>query len=175
MPKLTQGNMNQIPLLAPPLPEQRAIAHILGTLDDKIELNRRTNETLEAMARALFQSWFVDFDAVRAKAKGRDPGLPQPLADLFPARLGDSELGEIPAGWEVNEIDSLCQSITSGGTPARMNRAFWENGTIPWFKTGELLDGPLLDSEEHITETALENSSGSSQVRVGHFLARFRA
>ncbi len=85
----------------PPLAEQRAIAHILGTLDDKIELNRRMNETLEAMARALFKSWFVDFDPVRAKAEGRDPGLPKPLADLFPDRLVDSELGEIPEGWEV--------------------------------------------------------------------------
>ena len=104
MPKLTQGNLNRIPLLAPPIPEQRAITHILGTLDDKIELNRRMSETLEAMARALFKSWFVDFDPVRAKAEGRDPGLPEPLADLFPARLVDSELGEIPEGWEVKTL-----------------------------------------------------------------------
>jgi type I restriction enzyme S subunit len=99
----------EIPLL--PLPEQRAIAHILGTLDDKIELNRRMNETLEAMARALFKSWFVNFDPVRAKAKGRNPGLPKPLAELFPACLVDSELGEIPAGWGITnfpeEIDFL--------------------------------------------------------------------
>ena len=79
------------------LHEQRAIAHILGTLDDKIELNRRMNETLEAMARALFKSWFVDFDPVRAKAEGRDPGLPKPIADSVPGFLrglgagGDSE------------------------------------------------------------------------------------
>ena len=91
----------------PPLPEQRAIAHILGTLDDKIELNRRMSETLEAMARALFLSWFVDFDPVRAKAEGRDPGLPKPLADLFPARLVDSELGEIPEGWEVAPLPEV--------------------------------------------------------------------
>ncbi len=101
----------EIPL--PPLPEQRAIAHILGTLDDKIELNRRMSETLEAMARALFKSWFVDFDPVRAKAEGRDPGLPKPLADLFPARLVDSELGEIPEGWEVATLESLA-SIQGG-------------------------------------------------------------
>jgi type I restriction enzyme, S subunit len=101
MPKLTQGNLNRIPLLTPPLPEQRAIAHILGTLDDKIELNRRMNETLEAMARTLFKSWFVDFDPVRAKAEGRDPGLPQPFADLFPNSFEDSGLGEIPKGWRV--------------------------------------------------------------------------
>jgi type I restriction enzyme S subunit len=86
-------------LRLPPPDEQRAIAHILGTLDDKLELNRRMSETLEAMARALFKSWFVDFDPVRAKAEGRDPGLPKPLADLFPARLVDSELGKIPEGW----------------------------------------------------------------------------
>ena len=89
----------EVPL--PPLEEQRAIAHILGTLDDKIELNRRMNETLEAMARALFRSWFVDFDPVRAKMEGRDTGLPAEIADLFPDRLVDSELGEIPEGWEV--------------------------------------------------------------------------
>ena len=100
-------SLRSIRLSLPPLPEQRAIAHILGTLDDKIELNRRMNETLEAMARALFQSWFVDFDPVRAKAAGRDPGLPQPVANLFPDRFEDSELGEIPEGWEVKQLDDL--------------------------------------------------------------------
>jgi type I restriction enzyme, S subunit len=84
--------------------EQRAIPPILGTLDDKIELNRRMSETLEGMARALFKSWFVDFDPFRAKADGRTPDLLQPLADLFPARLVDSELGEIPEGWEVETL-----------------------------------------------------------------------
>jgi type I restriction enzyme S subunit len=103
-----------IPL--PPLPEQRAIAHILGTLDDKIELNRRMNETLEAMARALFKSWFVDFDPVRAKAEGRDPGLPKPLADLFPARFVDSELGEIPEGWDLGCVDDEF-ALTMGQSP----------------------------------------------------------
>ncbi len=88
-------------LCIPPLPEQRAIAHILGALDDKIELNRRMNETLEALARALFKSWFEDFDPVRAKAEGRDHGLPQPLADLFPDSFEDSELGKIPKGWRA--------------------------------------------------------------------------
>ena len=73
----------------------------LGALDDKIELNRRMNETLEAMARALFKSWFVDFDPVRAKMDGRGTGLPQDIADLFPDRLVDSEMGEIPEGWEA--------------------------------------------------------------------------
>jgi len=93
--------LKSLKVLLPPEVEQRAIAHILGTLDDKIELNRRMNETLEAIALALFKSWFVDFDPVRAKAEGRDPGLPKPIADLFPDSFEDSELGEIPKGWEV--------------------------------------------------------------------------
>ena len=111
MPNLNEGIIRSFPLAIPTLPEQRAIAHILGTLDDKIELNRRMNETLEAMARALFKSWFVDFDPVRAKAEGRDPGLPQPLADLFPARLVDSEVGEIPEGWEVRSLDEIARFL----------------------------------------------------------------
>ena len=91
------------------LAEQRAIAHILGTLDDKIELNRRMNATLEAMARALFKSWFVDFDPVRAKVEGRDTGLPKDVADLFPDRLMGSELGEIPEGWPLAPLPALIE------------------------------------------------------------------
>jgi type I restriction enzyme S subunit len=113
-PSLNRNFIYPIEVQVPPLDEQRAIAHILGTLDDKIELNRRMNETLEAMARALFKSWFVDFAPVRAKAEGRDPGLPKPLADLFPARLVDSELGEIPEGWEVKVLDDLCEVVLGG-------------------------------------------------------------
>lgn len=93
----------EIPL--PSLAEQHAIAHILGKLDDKIELNRRMDETLEAMARALFKSWFVDFDPVHAKADDRDPGLPKEIADLFPNSFEDSEMGEIPKGWEVGYLE----------------------------------------------------------------------
>ena len=89
------------------LPEQKSIAHILGTLDDKIELNRKTNETLEAMAKELFKSWFVDFDPVRAKAEGRPTGLPAEISDLFPDSFEDSELGEIPSGWKVGSLDQI--------------------------------------------------------------------
>jgi type I restriction enzyme S subunit len=96
----------EIPL--PPLPEQRRIAKILGDLDDKIELNRTMNETLEQMARALFKSWFVDFDPVHAKMEGRTPtGMDAATAALFPDRLVDSELGPIPEGWEVKALDSI--------------------------------------------------------------------
>ena len=101
----------------PPLEEQRAIARVLGALDDKIELNRRMSETLEEMARALFRSWFVDFDPVRAKAKGRPSGLPPDLDALFPASFEASELGEIPAGWEVRALREF-GTIVTGKTPS---------------------------------------------------------
>lgn len=107
---LTKGMIESFEVLAPQnLDEQAAIGRILGTLDDKIELNRRMNETLEAMARAIFKSWFVDFDPVRAKADGRDPGLPKPIADLFPDRFEDPELGEIPAGWELTPLPEVVE------------------------------------------------------------------
>ena len=104
-----------IPLPIPPLAEQRAIAHILGTLDDKIELNRRTSETLEAMARAIFQSWFVDFDVVRAKAEGRDCEIPAQLSALFPNRILKSELGAVPMGWTYTPLGNLV-TLTRGTT-----------------------------------------------------------
>lgn len=103
-PTLNRNHVHPIEILWPPLGEQRTIAHILGTLDDKIELNRRMNETLEAMARAIFKSWFVDFDPVRAKTEGRDPGLPRHIADLFPDLFEDSELGEIPKDWKIRQL-----------------------------------------------------------------------
>jgi len=161
MPKLTQGNMNRIPLLAPPLPEQRAIAHILGTLDDKIELNRRMSETLEQQARALFKSWFVDFDPVRAKAEGRDSGLPKPLADLFPERLVDSELGEIPQGWVVKPIGDLAE-VVGGSTPKTERPEYWDGGTHHWVTPKDLsgLSMPvLLDTERKITDAGLAQVS----------------
>ena len=115
---LTKGMIESFDVPAPEdIAEQRAIAHILGTLDEKIELNRRMSETLEAMARALFKSWFVDFDPVRAKVEGRWqrgqslPGLRAHLYDLFPDRLVDSELGEIPEGWEVRSLDQIARFL----------------------------------------------------------------
>jgi type I restriction enzyme S subunit len=104
---IKQSVLRKIDLAFPSFLDQKTIAYILGTLDDKIELNRKTNETLEAMAKALFKSWFVDFDPVRAKAEGRPTGLPDEISDLFPDSLEDSELGEIPSGWEVGGLDKF--------------------------------------------------------------------
>ena len=114
-PNASASTMTAAPLRVPKnKAEQRASAHILGALDDKIELNRQMNETLEAMARALFKSWFVDFDPVRAKMAGRDPGLPPHLADLFPARLVPSEIGKIPEGWEVKSLGNVADNPRRG-------------------------------------------------------------
>lgn len=110
IPLINLSVLRSLPIPVPPLAEQRAIARILGSLDDKIELNRRMNETLGAIARALFKSWFVDCDPVRAKAEGRDTGLPSDIADLFPDSFEESELGEIPTGWEeatLTDVASL--------------------------------------------------------------------
>ncbi len=157
---LRKADIGLVEIPLPPLPEQRTIAHILGTLDDKIELNRRMNETLEEMARALFKSWFVDFDPVRAKMEGRDTGLPSDVADLFPDRLVDSELGEIPEGWEVGVLDDAIE-LLSGGTPRTSVASYW-NGDIPWYTAKDapsLSDIFALDTERSITQAGVENSS----------------
>ena len=127
----------QYSLELPPVSEQKAIAHILGTLDDKIELNRKTNETLEAMAKALFKSWFVDFDPVRAKAEGRPTGLPAEISDLFPDSFEDSELGEIPSGWEVGEIDQIVNLQKDSLDPASAPDEAFDHYSIPAFDAGK--------------------------------------
>ena len=117
--------------------EQRVIAHILGTLDDRIDLNQRMNETLEAIARALFKSWFVDFDPVRAKMEGRHTGLPQDIADLFPDRLVNSEMGKIPEGWEVFRLDQLANHHTKTTSPSRFSGLEYEHFSIPAYDAGQ--------------------------------------
>jgi type I restriction enzyme S subunit len=176
MASLNQAIIERVPIVLPPLPEQRAIAHILGTLDDKIELNRRMSETLEAMARALFKSWFVDFDPVRAKMQGRDPGLPKPFADLFPARLVDSELGEIPEGCAVKTIGDLAE-VVGGSTPATKEAAYWEDGIHYWATPKDLsaLSVPvLLETERRITDAGL-NQISSGLLSAGTVLLSSRA
>jgi type I restriction enzyme, S subunit len=160
VPHTNLGILRSTPVPLPPLREQRNIAHILGTLDDKIELNRRMNETLEAMARALFKSWFVDFDPVRSKAEGRDSGLPKPLVDLFPARLVDSELGEIPEGWDVARFADTID-IVGGGTPKTAVAEYWD-GDIPWFSVVDAPTGSevwVVDTEKKVTRAGVESSS----------------
>ena len=151
---VTKRDLETIEVGLPPLPEQRAIAHVLGTLDDKIELNRRLNETLEEMARALFKSWFVDFDPVRAKIAGRWrrgeslPGLPADLYDLFPDRLVDSELGEIPQGWGVTELGDVIEIHDSKRIPLNSRQRAERQGPYPYYGAAGIMDyvnGYLFD------------------------------
>ena len=174
-------HLRQMTLKIPPLPQQRAIAHVLGILDDKIELNRRMNQTLEEIARATFQDWFVDFGPVRAKLEGSEPYLPPDLWSLFPDRLVDSELGEIPEGWRVRSVEDVA-SVVGGSTPSTKVPEYWNGGINCWATPKDLsgLSVPvLLDTERKITESGLGRiSSGllptgtvllSSRAPIGYF------
>ena len=161
----------EIPL--PPLPEQRAIAGILGALDDKIELNRRMNGTLEAMARAIFKDWFVDFGPVRAKMEGRAPYLAPELWELFPDAL-DSE--GIPFCWEVSEIGREVNTV-GGATPSTKDPSFWEGGEFHWATPKDLskLSSPvLLETNRKITEAGVRKIS-SGLLPIGTLLMSSRA
>lgn len=140
MPSLNTKLLSDVPIYHPPLPEQRAIAHILGTLDDKIELNRRMNETLEAMARAIFTSWFVDFDPVRAKAEGRPTGLPEEIAALFPDSFEESELGEIPKGWSSTTLGDVIEIYDSKRIPLNKRQRLEKQGMYPYYGAAGIMD-----------------------------------
>jgi len=141
----------------PPVEMQRAIARILGTLDDKIELNRRSNATLEAMARALFKDWFVDFGPVRAKLDVREPYLAAELWSLFPDEMG---VDELPVGWSREPLSSFIELI-GGGTPKTSEPSYW-GGDIPWFS---VVDAPsasdvfVIRTQKYITEHGLASCS----------------
>ena len=176
--------------------EQRAIAHILGTLDDKIELNRQTNRTLEAMAQTLFKSWFIDFDPVVVNALRAGNPIPEKFAERaahyrdnldalrlpedilrqFPDRFHDSELGPIPEGWEVKPIGDLVKCV-GGATPSTKKPEFWECGTNPFLTPKDMasLDSPVvLDTERHITDAGVEKIS-SKKLPIGTVLLSSRA
>jgi len=128
---IKQSELRQVEIPVPPLPEQRRIAHILGTLDDKIELNRRMNRTLEAIARAIFKSWFIDFDPVHAKTEGREPvGMDAETAALFPDSFQDSPLGKIPEGWEVIDIERFSK-LASGKRPTILRDKKTNEAQVP--------------------------------------------
>ena len=152
---LTKGMVESFQVFAPvDVAEQRAIAHILGALDDKIELNRRMNATLEAMARALFKSWFVDFDPVRAKLAlsgaegmaGRDTGLPAEIADLFPDGFEELAVEDVPKGWRVKTNGELFE-LAYGKALKEGNRrpghvpVYGSNGQVGWHDE-KLVSGP---------------------------------
>jgi len=180
------GSAKKIKIPLPSRDEQEEIVTVLKTLDDKLKLNRQINQTLEEMAQAIFKSWFVDFEPVKAKIEakvsGQDPQraamcaisgktaaeldqLPpdqfaqlRATADLFPDELTDSELGLIPKGWEVGCMKDCCLRVESGGTPKRGESNYWD-GNIRWLSSGEVRDVIILDTKEKITEEGLRKSS----------------
>ncbi len=160
----------------PPLAEQRLIARVLGDLDDRINLNGRMGETLEAPARALFRSWFVDLDPVHAKAASVDSGLPDEVIEYFPASFSDSGVGTIPAGWETRPVGDLA-AVVGGTTPRTDEPAFWVNGTHHWATPKDLasLQTPvLLDTARRITDAGLSRI-GSGLLPPGTVLLSSRA
>ncbi|MBU0588534.1 MAG: restriction endonuclease subunit S [Gammaproteobacteria bacterium] len=165
------GRIESFETRIPSIEEQHAIAHILGTLDDKIELNRRMNETLEAMARAIFQSWFVDFDPVRAKASGESAesicqrlGLTPELLALFPDSLEDSELGEIPRTWGVNALGDLCSYLSRGISPK-----YVEEGGVCVLNQKCIRDGKVSTASARRHDPALRSIAGR-ELAVGDIL-----
>ncbi len=160
-PSIRPADIESLGIRLPPLAEQGAIAHILGALDDKIELNRRMNRTLEAMAQAIFKDWFVNFGPVRAKMEGRAPYLPPETWDLFPDRLVDSELGEIPEGWEVSEIGAEVD-VVGGGTPSTKDPTYWNGGRHCWATPkdlSKLASTALLGTDRKITDAGVQQIS----------------
>jgi type I restriction enzyme S subunit len=137
MPKLTQGNLNRVPISIPPIEHQKAIVQVLGTLDDKIEVNRKMNQTLEAMARATFKSWFIDFDPVRAKMDGRWkkgqslPGLRAELFDLFPERLEKRGDTEAPLGWETIAASEVIEFNPTESIPKGQSAPYLDMASLP--------------------------------------------
>ena len=174
---VSKSRFEEIELTLPPLAEQKAIAAVLGALDDKIELNRRMNATLEAMARALFQSWFIDFDPVRAKLDGRQPvGMAAKTASLFPDSFQESEAGHIPKGWIIQPVGEVVDCV-GGGTPSTAEPKYWEGGTHHWTtpKDFSSLQAPvLLDTDRKLTDAGIAKIS-SGLLPAGTLLLSSRA
>ena len=161
-PILNKSRFSEVRLSVPSLTEQRRISSVLSALDDRIDHNHTLAANLEAIARALFKSWFVDFDPVRAKAAGEaPPGFAPDIAALFPDRFVDSELGEIPEGWSMRTIADLAE-VVGGSTPSTRNDDYWIDGQHYWATPKDLaaLSSPvLLGTERKVTDAGLDQIS----------------
>jgi type I restriction enzyme S subunit len=163
MPNLNTSILSALPFVVPPLDEQKDIAHILGTLDDKIELNQQMNRTLEGIARSLFKSWFIDFDPVRAKLDGRQPaGMDAETAALFPDSFENSPLGKIPKGWEVATIEDIAAHIAMGPFGSRIKSDNFVPFGVPVIRGNNLKDGFIDEDFVFLTEDKANEVKGST-------------
>jgi len=176
-PAVSVTDIGNAEINLPSLEEQTAIGEVLGALDDKIKTNSRMNSTLEAMASAIFQSWFVDFDPVRAKLDGVKPiGVDEATANLFPDSFQESELGHIPKGWEVRSVGDVVDCV-GGGTPSTAEPKYWEGGTHHWTtpKDFSSLKAPiLLRTDRKLTDAGIAKIS-SGLLPTGTVLLSSRA
>jgi len=174
---LNCGDIPKFELPIPPLPIQRRIAHILSSLDEKIDLNRNINKKLDTMARILFQSWFADFDPVWAKMEGRLPeGMNAATAALFPSEFENIGGIELPKGWKISTIGESV-TVQGGSTPSTSNPEYWDNGVINFATPKDLasLNSPvLLSTEKKITTKGVEQIS-SRILPIGTVLLSSRA
>jgi type I restriction enzyme S subunit len=162
MLNLNTSILEDLPFIIPPLDEQKAIAHILGTLDDKIELNQQMNRTLEGIARAIFKSWFIDFDPVRAKMDGRQPaGMDAETAALFPGEFEDSPLGKIPKGWKVEKIEDIATRVAMGPFGSRITSDNFISSGVPVIRGSNLVGGFNEDNFVYLTDEKADELKSS--------------
>jgi type I restriction enzyme S subunit len=177
VPTLNRNHLHPMRVYRAPIKAQKYIANLLGYMDDSISLLHRTNTTLESIAKALFQSWFVDFDPVRAKLDGSQPaGIDEPTANLFPDTFQDSELGNIPKGWTIKPVGEVVDCV-GGGTPSTAELKYWEGGTHHWTtpKDFSSLQSPiLLNTDRKLTDAGIAKIS-SGLLPAGTLLLSSRA
>ena len=175
--RLNTDAILSLPVYVPPKTEQEGIADLGGEIDDRLRLLRQTNATLESIAQALFKSWFIDFDPVRAKAEGREPeGMDAETAALFPSEFEESELGAIPKGWSVSEIGKAVDCV-GGGTPSTREATYWEPPVHHWATPKDLsgLCSPVvLDTDRRLSNEGLAKVS-SGLLPLGTLLMSSRA
>ncbi len=174
---LTGKAISALAVPLPPVDAQRAMVEVLRRIDDRIDLLRQTDATLESIAQALFKSWFIDFDPVRAKQAGREPeGMDAATAALFPAEFEESALGWIPKGWQISEVGQTAECV-GGGTPSTREAAYWEPPVHAWATPKDLsgLGSPVLwATERRLSEAGLKKIS-SGLLPPGSLLMSSRA
>ncbi|WP_202792209.1 restriction endonuclease subunit S [Escherichia coli] len=181
VPTLNRNHLSGVLVADTSYSYEKEVSNVIGILDDKIDLNKKINQTLEQMSQTLFKSWFVDFDpvidnaldagnpipeALQSRAELRQKvrnsadfkPLPAEIRSLFPSEFEETELGWVPKGWKIDNIGGLSDKIFSGGTPNTSTEEYW-NGALNWFSSGETRNALIIETEKKITATGVKNSS----------------